>query len=98
MVTVVTPSKDFSALREKVKDYLSSDKLNAIEQAYQFAMEAHQGQTRLSGGPFLEHPLETALILADLQLDSTSLVAALLHDVPEDCGTGMPMREESFTS
>ncbi len=96
MATVTSPSKDFSALREKVKNYLSPEKLDVLEQAYQFALEAHRGQTRLSGGPFLEHPLETALILSDLQLDVTSLAAALLHDVPEDCGVPISEIEKRF--
>ncbi|MBI3040285.1 MAG: bifunctional (p)ppGpp synthetase/guanosine-3',5'-bis(diphosphate) 3'-pyrophosphohydrolase, partial [Chloroflexi bacterium] len=51
-----------------------------------FAKKAHEGQTRKSGEPYLEHPLQVALTLAELQLDTGSLVAALLHDVPENCG------------
>ena len=74
------------ALRERAGKYLSSPKLEVVEQAYQFALQCHQGQTRLSGAPYLEHPLATAMILAELQLDASTLAAALLHDVPEDCG------------
>ncbi len=72
-------------LIEKARQYLPEEKLSLIEEAYQFASKAHEGQTRLSGNPFLEHPFETALILADLQLDAYTLAAALLHDVTEDC-------------
>ena len=84
MVTVGTGN--FEQLLEKARQYLLPEKLAALEDAYRFAAEAHEGQTRRSGEPFLEHPLQTALILAGLQLDASSLIAALLHDIPEDCG------------
>jgi guanosine-3',5'-bis(diphosphate) 3'-pyrophosphohydrolase len=82
---------EFSQLLEKAKSYLPAEKIPVIEAAYQFAAEKHQGQVRLSGGPFLEHPLQTAYILAELQFDTSSLAAALLHDIPED--TGLPIAE-----
>jgi guanosine-3',5'-bis(diphosphate) 3'-pyrophosphohydrolase len=56
-----------------------------VEEAYDFASKAHQGQVRKSGEPYIEHPLQVALLLAELQLDASSLAAALLHDVPENC-------------
>jgi len=82
---------DFNQLAEIAGKYLSPEKIAVVEDAYNFASEAHQGQVRKSGEPFLEHPLQTALILAELQLDSSSLAAALLHDIPEDCG--LPISE-----
>jgi GTP pyrophosphokinase len=82
---------EFSKLLEKAKSYLPAEKIGVLEAAYQFAAEKHQGQVRLSGGPFLEHPLQTAYILAELQFDTSSLAAALLHDIPED--TGLPIAE-----
>ncbi len=75
-----------SDLLEKARAYLPVEKIAAIEEACNFALEAHKGQTRKSGEPFVEHPLQVALTLAELQLDASSLTAALLHDVPEDCG------------
>ena len=78
------------------KSYLPSDKLGLIEEAYDFAEIAHQGQTRLSGEPYLEHPVSTALFLADLHLDATTLAAALLHDVVEDCGVTLQELQEKF--
>jgi guanosine-3',5'-bis(diphosphate) 3'-pyrophosphohydrolase len=75
---------ELSHLLEKVQ-YLSPDRLATIEEAYQFALKAHEGQVRRSGEPYLQHPLETAAILADLKLDASSIAAALLHDVSEDC-------------
>jgi len=73
-------------LLTKTGEYLPPDKLELIRQSYDFAERAHDGQLRASGEPFLEHPLNTALLLADLQLDSATVAAALLHDVIEDCG------------
>ena len=67
-----------------------------VEDAYNFAAEKHQGQVRMSGEPYLEHPLQTALILAELQLDASSLAAALLHDIPEDCGLPIADIEAKF--
>jgi len=58
--------------------------VNLLKKAYVFAAKAHKGQTRRSGEPYLSHPLEVANMLADLRLDSTTLVAGLLHDVLED--------------
>jgi guanosine-3',5'-bis(diphosphate) 3'-pyrophosphohydrolase len=82
---------EFSVLLEKVKNYLPAEKIGVVEAAYLFASEKHRGQTRLSGEPFLEHPLQTAYILAELQFDASTLAAALLHDIPED--TGLPIAE-----
>jgi GTP diphosphokinase / guanosine-3',5'-bis(diphosphate) 3'-diphosphatase len=89
MVNVVISG--FQELIERAKQYIPPEKVAAIEKAYQFAVEAHAGQERKSGGPYVEHPVQVARTLAELQLDGSSLVAALLHDVPED--TGMPLTE-----
>ena len=75
----------FNQLKEKAEAYLPAERVAVVEEAYQFAAEAHQGQMRLSGDPYVEHPVQTAMILAELQLDAASLAAALLHDVPENC-------------
>ena len=56
----------------------------ALQKAYVFAARAHKGQVRRSGEPYLSHPLEVTNILADMRLDKTTLVAALLHDALED--------------
>jgi len=82
---------DFSRLLEKASEYLPPEKIAVVEEAYKFAAEKHEGQVRLSGKPYLEHPLQTAYILAELQLDTSSLAAALLHDIPEECG--LPVEE-----
>jgi guanosine-3',5'-bis(diphosphate) 3'-pyrophosphohydrolase len=72
-------------LLTEAKSYLPPEKVALVNEAYSFAQSAHQGQTRLSGEPFLEHPVSTALFLAELHLDAPTLAAALLHDVMEDC-------------
>ena len=72
-------------LLESVQSYLPEDKATLIEKAYHFAEECHNGQKRMSGGPYIEHPLQTALFLAELHLDATTISSALLHDVIEDC-------------
>jgi len=96
LTTVV--ERDFLQLKEKAQQYLPPEKVALIEKAYNFAAEAHKGQVRKSGEPFLEHPLQTTLILAELQLDTSSLTAALLHDIPEDCGVPIANIEAKFGS
>jgi GTP pyrophosphokinase len=71
-------------LLRTVKAYNAKADLKEIERAYRFAAEHHEGQKRLSGEDFVEHPLAVAQILADLGLDTTTLQAALLHDTVED--------------
>lgn len=73
----------FEDLRKELS-YLSPDQIHLVEQAYQVAEEAHTGQTRVSGEPYISHPLEVAHILACMHLDHESIMAAMLHDVLED--------------
>jgi len=87
---------DCQQLLDKALKYLPPEKVGVIGEACKFASEAHQGQTRASGEPYLEHPLHTAIILADLQLDSSSLAAAILHDISEDCGVDISEIETRF--
>ncbi|MGB2826587.1 MAG: bifunctional (p)ppGpp synthetase/guanosine-3',5'-bis(diphosphate) 3'-pyrophosphohydrolase [Dehalococcoidales bacterium] len=86
----------FNQLKEKAEAYLPAERIAVVEEAYQFAAEAHQGQMRLSGDPYVEHPVQTAMILAELQLDAASLAAALLHDVPENCGIPVEKIKDKF--
>ncbi len=78
-------SMDVETLLKEASTYLPPDKLEFIRSAYSFAAEAHAGQVRASGEPFLEHPLNVSLTLVEFQLDAPSIAAALLHDVVEDC-------------
>ncbi|HEY8343031.1 MAG TPA: HD domain-containing protein, partial [Calditerricola sp.] len=83
-------------LLRTVRTYLSEDDVNKIEQAYQFADEAHAGQFRKSGEPYIHHPVAVASILADLQLDAVTIVAALLHDTVEDTAVTLEEIRERF--
>jgi len=85
-----------SQLFKKAREYLPPERVAIVETAYNFAQKAHQGQLRKSGEPYLEHPLQVALILAELQLDASTLAAALLHDVPENCGIPIAEIEAQF--
>ncbi|MBI4299661.1 MAG: bifunctional (p)ppGpp synthetase/guanosine-3',5'-bis(diphosphate) 3'-pyrophosphohydrolase, partial [Chloroflexi bacterium] len=87
---------DIAELIGKAIEYIPPARMRLIEDAYAFAAKAHAGQLRLSGEPFLQHPLNTAYILTELQMDSTGLAAALLHDVVEDCGVPLSEIEERF--
>ena len=69
---------------DKVSQYSSEDDLDIIDRAYIYSARVHDGQMRMSGEPYLSHPLEVAGILADMQLDAVSIAAGLLHDVIED--------------
>src|SRR5271170_948295 len=83
----------FVELMDKLRRNRPGDDLELLRRAYDFAAEQHKTQTRLSGEPFLSHPVEVAHILAGMKLDVTSLCAALLHDVVED--TKIPLSQIS---
>lgn len=78
------PEKLYDELIESVKKYHPSTNISMIEKAYQTAYQAHEGQARKSGEPYIIHPLCVAIILAGLELDKETIVAGLLHDVVED--------------
>ncbi len=78
-------------LLELVASYLPKDDQAVILAAYTYAQTSHAGQQRISGEPYIIHPLATALTLAEYHLDRDAISAALLHDVPED--TGVTLRE-----
>ena len=73
-------------LMGRVQGYLPEDKVALVGKGYAFALDRHGNQKRVSGHPYIEHPVQTAIFLADLHLDGTTIIAALLHDVVEDCG------------
>ena len=76
-----------SELLEKLEGYLPPAQVERVREAYDFGAERHQGQKRVSGEPYITHPVAVADILADLKLDADTLVAAILHDVIEDTPT-----------
>ena len=75
----------FAALTEKL-NYLNSEGLDLVRRAYRYADEAHLGQLRNSGEPYITHPIAVAAQCAEWKLDAQALSAALLHDAMEDCG------------
>jgi len=75
----------FAALTEKLS-YLNAEGLDMVRRAYRYADEAHLGQMRNSGEPYITHPIAVAAQCADWKLDAQALSAALLHDAMEDCG------------
>jgi GTP pyrophosphokinase len=81
---------------DKVSGYMSEADLDLIRKAYVFSATAHAGQTRLSGEPYLSHPLEAANILAELRLDAATVCAGLLHDTVEDTKATVDEIEEDF--
>ena len=83
-------------LLAKTDEYLPENRKDLVRRALEYAEEAHEGQFRQSGEPFVAHPLETALYLAGLRLDPSTLAAALLHDVMEDCGVTFEELEKRF--
>jgi GTP diphosphokinase / guanosine-3',5'-bis(diphosphate) 3'-diphosphatase len=83
-------------LVSKVEKYLPAADVERVEQAYDFAYRAHDGQRRRSGEPYITHPVAVAGLLADLHLDSQTLIAAILHDTMEDTGTAKAEIRERF--
>ena len=77
-------------------NYLEPDQVREIYRAYQFGAEAHEGQRRASGEPYIQHPIQVAKILAEMRLDYQSIVAAILHDVIEDTDTAKPQIAKQF--
>ena len=81
-------------LVSKLETYLPPEHVERVQEAYDFAFQAHDGQRRRSGEPYITHPVAVADLLADLKLDSQTLIAAILHDVMEDT----PNTKEEITS
>lgn len=74
----------FETLKELVTKYNPEASLELISKAYEFSREAHEGQERVSGDPYIIHPLEVGIILAELEMDTTAIAAGILHDTVED--------------
>ena len=91
-----SPPAGLPTLLKNVRSYNPKGDLRVLEEAYRVAEEAHEGQVRKSGEPFIEHPLAVAEILADLRLDTTTLSAALLHDTVEDTEVTLGRIQQGF--
>ncbi len=79
-----SPEECMERLLELIGDNCTENELCDVKKAYRIASEAHEGQKRLSGEPYIMHPLSVAIILASLGMDEASIIAALLHDTVED--------------
>ena len=78
------PEVLYEELIRKIREYHPSNDFSMIEKAYHVAYEAHEGQKRKSGEPYIIHPICVAIILAELEMDKETIAAGLLHDVVED--------------
>ena len=83
-------------LVDTLESYLSGKQIESIMNAYEFGAEAHKGQTRISGEPYISHPVAVAQELADMRLDSQAIEAAILHDVVEDTPASIADIEDQF--
>ncbi|MGF1910298.1 bifunctional GTP diphosphokinase/guanosine-3',5'-bis pyrophosphate 3'-pyrophosphohydrolase [Vibrio kasasachensis] len=86
----------FDSLKDVAQEYLTEPQIEALRQSYVVAKNAHEGQTRSSGEPYIIHPVAVSRILAEMRLDIETLQAALLHDVIEDCDVSKEDLEEKF--
>lgn len=86
----------FERLKKLIERYLSKVQIKRLRQAYLFARDAHEGQRRSSGEPYITHPVTVACILAEMRLDYETLMAALLHDVIEDTSATYQDMEQLF--
>lgn len=91
----LTPTS-IDGLIQKASLYLDKEQVNNILVAFEFAKTAHQGQTRKAGGDYIWHPVAVAEILAEIQLDCESIIAALLHDIVEDTPISLADIEDNF--
>ncbi|MGB9619120.1 MAG: RelA/SpoT family protein, partial [Armatimonadota bacterium] len=87
---------DIESIVRKVTEYDPDADVDLIRRAYEFARRAHEGQQRLTGDPYITHPLAAAQTLAELEMDAASIAAALLHDVVEDQDYGLEDIKSEF--
>ena len=91
-----TPQEGLDILLSIVKNAYTPEEIEEVKKAYEYASEAHKDQVRLSGEPYIVHPLSVSIITARLGMDSYSVIAAMLHDTVEDTGVTPEEVEEKF--
>ncbi|WP_171909914.1 bifunctional GTP diphosphokinase/guanosine-3',5'-bis pyrophosphate 3'-pyrophosphohydrolase [Aquisalimonas asiatica] len=94
--TGADPSHRISELCSLLETYLEPEHVQTVYRAYRFGARAHEGQRRLSGEPYITHPVAVAKVLAEMRLDYQSIVAAILHDVIEDTPTAKEQIASDF--
>lgn len=90
------PNSNFDSLCEKIKKYSPNADFKKLLTAYEFSKKAHEGQQRISGEPYIIHPLHVAHILADIEMDITSIIAGILHDIVEDTSCTIEDIKQNF--
>ena len=93
---MTTLNESNTTLITKVKEYLSDEDVQKINEAYKFAEKCHSGQLRKTGDPYIIHPVFTAIYLSNMKMDWQTISAALMHDVIEDCGVTFEEIEKLF--
>ena len=93
---MTTLNESNATLITKVREYLSTEDVQKINEAYKFAEKCHNGQIRKTGDPYIIHPVFTAIYLSNMKMDWQTISAALMHDVIEDCGITFEEIEELF--
>ena len=93
---MTTLNESNATLITKVREYLSTEDVQKINEAYKFAEKCHSGQIRKTGDPYIIHPVFTAIYLSNMKMDWQTISAALMHDVIEDCGITFEEIEELF--
>ena len=94
----ITARRDYGLqqLMKKLQTYMTDEQLAVVAQAYDFGAAAHSGQKRMTGEPYITHPVAVAQILADMHLDAQAIAAAILHDVVEDTSSTIGSIEDTF--
>ena len=95
---MVAKKKAINRLNNNLSEYLNTSQLEQVNKAYLYASNAHSGQFRSSGDPYVSHPVAVAEILAEFQMDEDCLTAAMLHDVIEDSGIPKSFLKKEFNS
>ncbi|MFL2642490.1 MAG: RelA/SpoT family protein [Dehalococcoidia bacterium] len=93
---MTTINKSNITLNSLINEYLSVTEIAVINKAFKFAEKCHEGQFRKTGDPYIVHPINTAIYLANMRMDSQTISAALMHDVIEDCGVTYDEIESLF--
>lgn len=94
--SIIPQNPNINDLMAQIRNYYRKEDADMVRLAYDFAEKAHAGQKRKSGEPYISHPVATATILAHMKIDPNIIVAALLHDVPEDTSVGLEEIEKDF--
>ena len=94
--SIIVPQMTLEHLLVEISAYLSPHDLEKVRDAFELANQAHMGVVRRSGDPYIQHPLEVALLLADMRIDADGIASALLHDVVEDTDFTLDDLRERF--